>query len=121
MLSLKPPSFVQSFFDMQAPRWLYVFLFPFVYLEMSLFPFLFFCTIAVFSLYGEYVVRFFLPDGVFLLCDHGQDFFTSAYVIIQSNSIKKHYYRLIQGRSLAIIEPLSLPAGACATRTCVWA
>ena len=33
-----------------------------------------FCTIAVFSLYGEYVVRFFLPNGVFLPCDHGLDF-----------------------------------------------
>ena len=37
---------------------------------MSLFPF-FFCTIAVFFLYGEYVVRFPPPDGVFLPCDHG--------------------------------------------------
>ena len=37
--------------------------FPFVYLEMSLFPSIF-CSIAVFSLYGEYVVCFFLPDGV---------------------------------------------------------
>ena len=25
----------------------------------------YFCTITVFSLIGEYVVRFFLPDGVF--------------------------------------------------------
>ena len=31
-----------------------------------------FCTI--FSWYGEYVVRFSLPDGVFLPCDHGLDF-----------------------------------------------
>ena len=30
--------------------------------------------IAVFSLYGEYVVRSFLPDGVFLPCDPGLDF-----------------------------------------------
>ena len=29
-------------------------------------------------------VRSFLPDGVFLPCDHGLDFFTSAYVRIQS-------------------------------------
>ena len=36
----------------------------FVYLEMSLFPSIF-CTISAFSLYGEYVVRCFLPDGVF--------------------------------------------------------
>ena len=35
----------------------------FAYLEMSLFPSIFF-TISAFSLYGEYVVRFFLPDGV---------------------------------------------------------
>ena len=38
---------------------------------------IFFCTISAFFLYGEYVVRCFLPDdGVFLLiiipCDHGQ-------------------------------------------------
>ena len=53
------------------------FLFPFVYLEMSLFPSIFctnFCTIAVFSLYGEYVVRSFLQDGVFLPCNHELDF-----------------------------------------------
>ena len=39
-----------------------------VYLEMSLFPstfFFFFFTISAFSLYGEYVVRSFLPGGVF--------------------------------------------------------
>ena len=34
----------------------------------------YFCTIVVFSLYGGYVVRFLLPDGVFLPCDHGSDF-----------------------------------------------
>ena len=44
----------------------------------------FFCTISAFTLYGEYVVRFFLPDGVFLSCDHELDFLTSAYVRIQS-------------------------------------
>ena len=34
-----------------------------------------FCTIAAFSLYGEYVVRSFLPnDDVFLPSDHGLDF-----------------------------------------------
>ena len=48
--------------------------FPFVYLEISLFPSIF-CTIAVFSLYGEYVLRFPLPDGVFIpCCDHELDF-----------------------------------------------
>ena len=40
---------------------------------MSLFPSIF-CPIAVFSVYGEYVVRSFLPNGVFLPCDHGLDF-----------------------------------------------
>ena len=49
------------------------FFFPFVYLEMSFFPKTF-CAIAVFSLYGEYVVRSFLPNGVFLPCDHRLDF-----------------------------------------------
>ena len=48
------------------------FIFPFVYLEMSLFPNTF-CTIAVLSLYGEYVARVSLPGGVFLPCDHGLD------------------------------------------------
>ena len=32
--------------------------------QMSLFPSIF-CTISTFSLYGEYVVRSFLPNGVF--------------------------------------------------------
>ena len=42
--SLKPRPFVLSFFVMQAPRKPHVFLsfFPFVYLEMSLFPSFFF-------------------------------------------------------------------------------
>ena len=57
-----------------APRATRVSLFfPFVYLEMSLFPSIF-CTISASSLYGEYVVRSFLPDGVFLLWDHSLDF-----------------------------------------------
>ena len=66
LLSLKPRPFVQSSFDVQAPRYPHVFLsfFSFfVYLEMSLFPSIF-SSIAAFSLYGEYVVRSFLPNGV---------------------------------------------------------
>ena len=47
--------------------------FPFVSLEMSLFPSIV-CTFAVFSLYGEYAVRSFLPNGVFLPCDPGLDY-----------------------------------------------
>ena len=50
-----------------------LFCFVFVFMEMSLFPSIF-CTIAVFSLYGQDVVRFFLPNDVFLPCDHGLDF-----------------------------------------------
>ena len=47
----------------------------------------FFCTITVFSLYRGRRT-FFLPDGVFLPCDHGLDF--SAYVRIHSiQSISK--------------------------------
>ena len=50
------------------------FCFPYyVHLEMSLFPSIF-CTIAAFSLNGEYVVRSFLPNGVFLPCNHKLDF-----------------------------------------------
>ena len=82
MLPLKPRPFVQSFFDMQAPRRPHVFLpFPFCFFEVVTF-FEHFRTIAVFSLYGEYVVptlvRFSLPDSVFLSCDHRLDFFASA-------------------------------------------
>ena len=49
------------------------FLFPFVCLEMSLFPSIC-CTIPALSLYGGYVVRSFLPNGVFLPCGQGLDF-----------------------------------------------
>ena len=57
------------------------FLFPFCFYGAVAFS-EYFRTITVVSLYGEYVVptlvRFFLPDGVFLSCDHRLDFFTSA-------------------------------------------
>ena len=64
-------------------------------------------SIAVFSLYGEYVVRFFLPGGVFQPCDHGLDFFTSAYYMrIQA---------IDQGSSPVLSTcPLHTPSG------CVW-
>ena len=42
----------------------FFFFFFFLYLDMSLFPSIF-CIMSAFSLYGEYVVRSFLPDGVF--------------------------------------------------------
>ena len=41
-------------------------------LEVSPFSSIF-CTISAFSLYGKYVVRSFLPNCVFLPCDHGLD------------------------------------------------
>ena len=89
MLSLKPRPFVQSFFDMQAPRQPHVFLlFLFCFFGVVAF-FEYFRTNAVFSLYGEYVVptlvRFFLPDGVFLSCDHRLDFFASALFMEKFN------------------------------------
>ena len=61
--------------------------FPFVYLEMSLFPSIF-CTISAFFLYREYVACSFLPNGVFQPCDHRLDFLfltsSAYYVRIQS-------------------------------------
>ena len=77
MLSLKPrPSFNRPSICRRPDSHTHVFLsfFPFVYLEVSFFPSIF-CAIAVFSLYGEYVVSSFLPDGVFLPpCDHELNF-----------------------------------------------
>ena len=75
MIALKPRPFVQSFFDMQASRQLHMFVFfSFCSLGDAAFPSLF-CTIAVFSLFLEYVARFSLQDGVFFPpCDHGLDF-----------------------------------------------
>ena len=88
MLSLKPRPFVQSFFDMHALRQPHAVtekfsasFFVFISLKISLLPCIF-VPLPFFSLYGEYVVRFSLPDGVFLPCDHGLDFFTSAYVVV---------------------------------------
>ena len=72
MLSSKPRPFVQSSFDMQAPRLPHVLLFfwrwCFFRVFLHHFRFLLVWTI-------EYVVRtFFLPNGVFLPCDHELDF-----------------------------------------------
>ena len=62
---------------------------------MSLIPSTF-CTISAFSLNGEYVIRSFLLNGVFLPCDHGLDFFflTSAYLRIQPIN---HIHTYIEG------------------------
>ena len=75
MLSFKPRPSVQSFFVLRYAS------VPTAARVSSVFPFFgdvafseYFCTITVLCLYGEYVVRFFLPGGVFLPCDHGLDF-----------------------------------------------
>ena len=47
------------------------------------------CTITVFSLYGEYVVRFFLPNGGFLPCDHGLDFLHNKHMREFNQSINQ--------------------------------
>ena len=56
--------------------------------EMSLFPSIFVPlleALTVFSLNGEYVARFPLPDSIFLPCDHGLDF----YISLCENSINQ--------------------------------
>ena len=58
------------------------FLFPLLFIWRCHFFRVFFCTIAAFSLNGEYVVRAFLQNSVFLPYGHGMDL-TSAYVRIQ--------------------------------------
>ena len=88
LLSLKPRPFVQSFFVLRyacAPTatrsylttvcvlFVVVVVVVFVSLDMSLFPSIF-VPLPFFSLYGEYAVRFPLPNGVFLPCDHWLDF-----------------------------------------------
>ena len=50
-----------------------MFLAFFVSLEMSLFSIIFVHKRFLF-VWIEYVVYFFLPDGVFLACGHGRDF-----------------------------------------------
>ena len=53
---------------------------------MSLFPSIFVPLPSVSPLYGECVVRFSLPGGVFLPCNHGLNFgiISAHYAIIQS-------------------------------------
>ena len=46
-------------------------LFSFVCLKIKLFEY--FVPLSFLSLYGEYVVRFSLPGGVLIPCDHGLD------------------------------------------------
>ena len=63
----------------------FLFLPFFVSLEMWLFPSIF--VPLPFSLIGEYVICFSLPDGVFLPCDHGLDFWERKGSIRQRPSM----------------------------------
>ena len=56
-----------------ATRFFFLRFFPFCLFGGVAFSEYFFCIISAF-LYGEYVVRSFFPNGVFLPCDHGMDF-----------------------------------------------
>ena len=87
MLLLKSRPFVQSSFDMLgapiASRFVLFFyksLFPSIF--CTIFRFLFVWTI-------EYVVRSFLPHGVFLSCDHGLIFYISLGEISINQSINQ--------------------------------
>ena len=74
-ITLKPQPFVQPSYDMQAPRSRTCFyIIIIVVIWRCRFFRVFFCTISASSLYEEYVVRSFLPNGVFLPSDHGLDF-----------------------------------------------
>ena len=73
---------------------------------MSLFPSIF-CTISDFSLYGEYVVRIFLPNDVFIPCDHGLDF---RYISLCENSLNQSTSQsTVTLRARELINPVSLP------------
>ena len=63
------PTATRSYLTTVCVLFLFLFL-PFLFLWRCSSTF---CAISVFSLYGEYVVRFLLPGGVFLPCDHGLD------------------------------------------------
>ena len=68
-----------------------------------------FCTIA--ALYGEYVVRFFLPGGVLLPCDHGLDVSISLCENSINQPIKTVSYHTAQSRTAhrAPGRPIALP------------
>ena len=79
---------------------------------MPLFPSIFCTIIAVFSLYGEYAVRSFLPNGVFLLCDHGLDYWfqlryaqNPVFEIVREENVKVYlhmYNGNVQRNSLRV-------------------
>ena len=75
-LARKHLELVQSSFDIRRPdsHTCFVF-FPFCLVGNVALSEYYFCTISAFFLYGEHVVRSFLPNGVLLPCDHGLDFY----------------------------------------------
>ena len=75
MLSLKPRPFVQSSFDMQAPRSHFLIIFSLVYLEMSLFPSTFCTNFRSLCMEGmSYVLSFRMVFFYTVSCDYGLDF-----------------------------------------------
>ena len=98
MLSLEPRPFVQPSLDLRykcVPTSLRSYLTTdcvLFLLLFFLFLFLLFGDVAFpeyllpFSLYGEYIVRFSLPESIFLPCDHGLDFDIS-YVRVQPTKV----------------------------------
>ena len=107
----KPRFFVQLFFDVHAPRQPHAV----VTKQLSVSSFvLFLCFLGdvafseyyvplpFFFLYGGYLVRF-LPDGVFLLCDHGLDFDVSLCENSIKNQIIYHIYHHTEHMSWAVV------------------
>ena len=96
-----------------ATRLSFFLFFPFCLFGDAAFSEYFFCTIPDFSLYGEYIVRCFLPDGVFsTLCPRAGFFISAYYVRIQS--INQNVF-LVLGASvirekIPLVSPFECPA-----------
>ena len=70
------------------------YVFCFFVLRITYFP-EYFCTISVLFLNGEYDVRFLLPGGAFLPCDHGLDFFFYGRIqSINQSKVMRHLPRI---------------------------
>ena len=71
---MRPDSHTQLPWYLTSEICLCPLLFCFFFVSWRLFFTSISCTVVVSYLYGEYVVRFFLPNGVSLPCDHGLGF-----------------------------------------------
>ena len=78
---------------MQVPRLPQVIFFSFCLFGDVAFSEYFFCTISAFFLYVEYDVRSFLPNDVFLPCDHGLDVLHQSAYYVRIQSINQLNYR----------------------------